>query len=300
MRSLPFATRAWTPKRPPRKPDETPEGPAPSDAGKRARPAPPSTLPQHAVVIDTETTLDVTQRLLFGVARYLRQRTVTPLMRPGWDCVAEAVIYADDLPTADPAGFAELQRYVHKHLADVAFNTRGPAEPDWRLRLLSRTEFAERWWYHLGVPHNGRRDSAVLVFFNAPFDISRVAAGAAPARHDMGGGFSFQVMAEPDGARMPFRPDVAVKQIDSKRALKKNRAVDAGQVEDRGVRRALPGPAHRSVRPDRDEPQPQLRLQGLRPGDEDRRRARSRQLSGDRLLPQRRQDHRSPPCCRGR
>lgn len=185
-------------------------------------------------MIDTETTLDETQRLLFGVYRYLRRRPATPLVRAGWDCLGEGLIHADDVPTRDPDGYLTLTNLAQTRLANVALNTSTAGEPDWRLGLISRTEFAERWWYHLGVPHDARRDPAVIVFFNAPFDISRLAAGVVPARLDLAGGFSFQVMANADGTRKPFRPDVAVKQIDSKRALKKNRATETGQFKIEG------------------------------------------------------------------
>lgn len=218
MRALPHAIRAWTAPSLPKR-----------NTRAKVRPSVPTALPRHALVIDTETTVDATQRLLFGAYRYLTRRDATPLRKGGWDCVAEGLIYADDLPSRDPEAFALLENYARTRRADIAFDAGLTHEPDWQLGLVSRTEFAEDWWHRLSVPTRYRPDPAVLVFFNAPFDISRLASGVAPARRDMLGGFSFQVMADADGTRIPYRPDVAVKQIDSKRALKKNRAVETGQ-----------------------------------------------------------------------
>jgi hypothetical protein len=231
MRRLPIATRAWAVPVPPiqsKTRRQADRDAFPKSSRQRSR------LPTHALVIDTETTLDETQRMLFGVFRYLRRRPVSPLIRAGWDCLGEGLVYADDLPTRDPDGYAALVEFARTRRADVALNTQTSSEPDWRLGLVSRTEFVENWWYRVGVPHNARRDPAVLVFFNAPFDISRLAAGVASARGDFAGGFSFQVMANADGTRKPYRPDVAVKQIDSKRALKKNRAIESGRSRIEG------------------------------------------------------------------
>lgn len=215
MRALPYATRAWT----------TPVKPAREKAASRQK----ADLPRHALIIDTETTLDPTQRLLFGVFRHVAWRDATPIRPAGCDLLAEGLIYADDLPERDPEGFLTLKRYAATHSVKIAWDANQEREPDWRLGLYSRTEFAEHWWYRVGVPHETNREPAVLVFFNAPFDISRLAAGVSPARRDMRGGFSFQVMANTDGSRRSYRPDVVVKQIDSKRALKKNRAVETGR-----------------------------------------------------------------------
>lgn len=213
MRTLPYATRAWTTRRT----QSTPKAPV------------RSVLPRHALVIDAETTTDQTQRLQFAAFRHITRRDATPLRVGGWDCASEGLVYADDLPGDDPDGFELLRVYARQRSADIALDANPTREPDWQLGLYSRTEFAEQWWYRLGVPNGRKPEPAVLVFFNAPFDISRLAAGVTNARSDMLGGFSFQVMANADGSRLSFRPDVVVKQIDSKRALKKNRAVESGQ-----------------------------------------------------------------------
>ncbi len=202
------AVRAWT-ERAPKK------GKRPS---RRNRPAPPI---NHVLVIDTETTVDSAQALLFGVFRYCRVDATTVTT------VAEGLIAADDLPERDPAGYARLQAYVVSHKADVDLTYLG-VEPNWDLALLSRTEFAKRWLWHVGYPHNNRLDPATIVMFNAPFDFSRLAVDAAEARGDMYGGFSLTLWQDTNGQAAPWRPRVAIKSLDSKRAIKKFRKLERG------------------------------------------------------------------------
>jgi len=208
------AVRAWTQRAP--------------GKGKRSRrrhrPAPPI---NHVLVIDTETTVDSAQALLFGVFRYCRVDATTVTT------VAEGLIAADDLPERDPAGYARLQAYVVSHKADVDLTYLG-VEPNWDLVLLSRTEFAKRWLWHVGYPHNNRLDPATIVMFNAPFDFSRLAVDAAEARSDMYGGFSFTLWSDADGQAAPWRPRVAIKSLDSKRAIKKFRRLERGAHDHAG------------------------------------------------------------------
>jgi hypothetical protein len=64
---------------------------------------------------------------------------------------------------------------------------------------------------------------ALIVGFNLPFDLSRLANDVAPARGDMVGGFSLGLWsyrkAGGPARHHPFRPRLAIKHIDSKRAL---------------------------------------------------------------------------------
>src|SRR3954451_19937339 len=98
---------------------------------------------RHVLVIDTETTVDETQALLFAAFRYCRvdDTTVTT--------IAEGLIYADGLPERDPDGSAALRRYAASHKPDVDL-TYLRAEPYWDLQLLSRSEFVQQWLWHVG------------------------------------------------------------------------------------------------------------------------------------------------------
>jgi hypothetical protein len=202
---LPIAVRAWTTYERHTKP-------------RRRRTAPPI---RHALVLDTETNTDSAQGLLYGAFRYCRLdgTTVTP--------VAEGLLYADDLAERDPVGLQRLRDYAASRKADVNLSYLA-VEPNWEQTLLSRREFVDRWLYHVGYPHHNRRDPALIVMFNAPFDLSRLAVAAAEARADMYGGFSFTVWTDQHGAERAWRPRLAVKAIDSKRSLKKFRRLERG------------------------------------------------------------------------
>ncbi len=208
------AVRVWTKR-------------APGKVKRRGRRHPPAPPINHVLVIDTETTVDSAQALLFGVFRYCRVDATTVTT------VAEGLIAADDLPERDSAGYARLQAYALSHKADVDL-TYLRVEPNWDLALLSRTEFVKHWVWHVGYPHNNRLDPATIVMFNAPFDFSRLAVDAAEARGDMYGGFSFTLWQDTDGHAAPWRPRVAIKSLDSKRAIKKFRRLERGARDHAG------------------------------------------------------------------
>jgi hypothetical protein len=197
------AVRAWT---------------QPSKKRWKGRWTVPHTV-RHVLVFDTETTIDDTQALLYGAFRYCRVDGTTITT------VAERLIYADDLHERDPAGYALLQGYAASHKADVDLAYLS-VEPDWSLELISRTEFVNQWLWHVGYPHNNRRDPATIIAFNAPFDLSRIAVNVAYARRDMYGGFSFILWHDSGGTAAPWRPRVAIKALDSKRAIKKFRKLE--------------------------------------------------------------------------
>jgi hypothetical protein len=155
--------------------------------------------PTAMLVVDTETRTDTTQRLTFGGYRFIEDGR----------CLEEGLFYGDDLPRAERA---VLQRYVATHPAETA--------PDGvaALQLLTRRAFLEKFY------QAGYKARALLVAFNWPFDLSRLADGATDARHRFAGGFSFRLWAYADkGTKRErenkYRPRVAVKHIDSKRAL---------------------------------------------------------------------------------
>ncbi len=207
---LPVAVRVWTvdPNRPRKK--------------KRHLLSPEI---RHVLVFDTETTVDPTQRLLFGAFRYCRVDQDRDPNGFTVTTVAEGLIYADDLPDRDPARYRLLVDYAASHKAHVDLLYED-VEPSWQLHLVSRTEFARGWLFHVGYPHNQRRDPATVVAFNMPFDLSRISVGVSDARDDMYGGFSLTVFGDPDGTRDAWKPRIAIKNLDSKRALKKFRRLE--------------------------------------------------------------------------
>jgi DNA polymerase type B, organellar and viral len=157
--------------------------------------------PYRMLVFDTETRTDTAQALTFGSYRYYQHGK----------CLEEGLFYGDDLPRGDRT---KLETYVQQH----------PAGTDRRLgvrelRLLSRRQFLEKLY---DVGYDGR---GLIVGFNLPFDLSRLAADFGNAKDKrFAGGFSLVLWDWVDrtGKRRinKFRPRIAIKHIDSKRALK--------------------------------------------------------------------------------
>ena len=160
------------------------------------------------LVFDTETTTDPTQRLLFGSYRYYRWTDQLSL-----ECVEEGLFYGDDLQERDPAAFEQLRSYAATHHADVA------KDLDPTLHLRSRREFIDRVFWR-----SAYRAPALVVGFNLPFDLSRLAVDVGVARGRFRGGFSFVLSDYWDAAagcfrENRFRPRIGIKHLDSARAF---------------------------------------------------------------------------------
>jgi hypothetical protein len=147
-------------------------------------------LPEAGLVFDTETRIDHIQRLTFGSYRFIVNGS----------CMAQNLFLADDLPPED--------RRVLK-----SFVANGPQVNGPKPVLLTRAQFLKKLFE---LAYKGR---CLLVAFNFPFDISRLAFNSSPARRRFAGGFSLDLWSYA-GSRNQFRPSICIKQIDSKRALK--------------------------------------------------------------------------------
>jgi len=209
---LPVAYRAYLQRVPPRSP------------GRKVPPV--LGCPEDILAFDTETTIDPTQRLLFGSWRYGHREA-----NGAFTCLEEGLVYADDLPERDPAGFACLQQYVATHAAQTQNSRRI------QLQLLSRRAFVnDRLWKALD-------GGALVVGFNLLFDLTRMGIGCGAARgRKFSGGFAiplFEYQAQTGAWRLDsYRPWFRFKAIDSKRAL-------MGLTRRRGAR-----PAEREQAPD--------------------------------------------------
>src|ERR1035437_406655 len=145
--------------------------------------------PDAMFVFDTETRTDQAQCLTVGNYRFV----------VAGQLVKENLFHGDDLPAKDRR---VLERYV------AATEESLP-----RLSLLTRSQFVNKLFLDA---YKGR---CLLVAFNFPFDISRIARNFANARGRFAGGFSLDLWSYSEG-RNRFRPSICVKQIDNKRALK--------------------------------------------------------------------------------
>jgi hypothetical protein len=168
------------------------------------RPA-PAKWPDEVLVFDTETTLDTIQRLTFGAYRRCK------LGPAGYECVEEGVFYADDLDTQQRE---VLERYVNDPRTLPGIEVK-MFPPQMRLKLYSRSEFVERvFWKAI-------RKGAMVVGFNLPFDLSRLAVKSCAADN---GGWSFVLSLRKNRktAAMepnPERPRVVIKAKDSRAAF---------------------------------------------------------------------------------
>jgi hypothetical protein len=155
--------------------------------------------PDATLVFDCETRTDESQALTFGSYRWFVRG----------QCLEEGLFYADDLTRTEKA---TLARYAATHRADVGRD--GAPE----LKLLTLRQFLEKLYQ---AAYKGR---CLVLNFNSPFDWSRCSCDYGKAQGRFLGGFSL-VLWQYRGARgrrhaHPYRVRIAIKHIDSKRALK--------------------------------------------------------------------------------
>lgn len=189
IRTVEALVRAWTPRKG-------------SGGGSRSYPA-----PREFLAFDTETTTDTLLNLLIGVCR------IGAIEEDGGGAprlvtLMEILFHADDLP---PEAVRTLRRYVATHRADAA--DRLDASPD--LCLMSASEFIDGPFYAVAA---GR--GALVIGFNLPFDLSRLARDWAPTDE---GGFRLRLFSYTDkrGRRRPdaAKPDIGVKHLDPRKSL---------------------------------------------------------------------------------
>lgn len=173
------------------------------EASSRSRKLPPR--PDAMMVLDTETRTDATQRLTFGSYRFVE----------AGECLKECLFCADDLPLKD-------RRILERYIA-----ARAPEKLD----LLPRQQLVKKIFL---LAYQAR---CLLVAFNFPFDLSRVAWNFRNARKRFVGGFTLLLWSyiDKNGQRKENRnrPGISIKQIDSKRALKAFTGRKETDLEDR-------------------------------------------------------------------
>jgi hypothetical protein len=161
------------------------------------------TWPRHALAFDTETTIDTQQGLIVGVFRLCR------LLEGRYQCLQEGLIYPDDAPSVVRR---TIDRYARHHQAASEV----PAfPPRLDLLVLSRSEFVEQVFW------KAVRRGDLIVGFNLPFDLSRLAADWRTSRN---GGWALLLstrvsrktgQVEPN----PYRPRIRVTARNSRSAF---------------------------------------------------------------------------------
>jgi len=181
--------------------------------------------PTFTLVFDTETSTDPMQRLRFGVYRVYKSEVL----------IEEGIFTGDDLSATECeaiAAYATTRRTETAHRAP--------------LRVLTRRVFLAEVFWKIAFKYRG-----LVVGFNLPFDLARLAMASGTARGPlMSGGFSLVLWEyERDGVWQEdrYRPRVTVKSIDSKRSLigfTKRRSPDDDDLIPEGSRDGKPDKAY--------------------------------------------------------
>lgn len=163
--------------------------------------------PEVALVIDCETTLDEPQTLTFGSYRYCRADS-----NGAYKCVQEGFFYADDLQDVRHEALSILQNYVAANDAETSKGFRH------QLRLLTRSQFIDDV-FRKATESAG----ALVVGFNLPFDLTRLAVDCREARsRDETWSLVMSQDKDPQTGELrahPFVPRIVVTPKDSKSAF---------------------------------------------------------------------------------
>ena len=159
--------------------------------------------PDRILIFDTETTIDERQDLTFGVYR------LCELNGGKYLCSEEGLFHRDDL---DARQLRILTKYVETRHAQIEVKS---FPPRLDLKLYKRWEFVEKvFWKAI-------KDERMIVGFNLPFDLSRLAVNWATADD---GGWSLilsERLSKQTGVwePNPHRPRIRIKAKDSKTAF---------------------------------------------------------------------------------
>ncbi len=158
----------------------------------------PSKWPEYTLIFDTETTMDTSQSLTFGAYRFCRE---TP--NGAYVCLEEGLFHADDLHSRS---LKIMQEYVGDNVPAT------PKDGPDKLSLYSRSEFVEK------VLWEAIQAEAMVVGFNLPFDLSRIAVEWSKA-HNGGWSLVLSLRRSRKTGKIetnPDRPRIRVTSKDSK------------------------------------------------------------------------------------
>ena len=162
--------------------------------------------PRHCLIFDTETTLDPTQKLNFGAFRRCK------LVGSTYVCVAEGIFHRDDVTNAQ---LNVLQRYKNDPptLPEIEHF---PAETQLSLRNCSSFVRSVFW--------KSVRKGELIICFNLPFDLSRLAVRSTEGKKGDWSLALSQLWKNPKTGRVvtnPKRPRIVVDAQNSKMAFVK-------------------------------------------------------------------------------
>ena len=154
----------------------------------------PEKWPGYAVVFDCETRIDAAQGLTFGFYRVLR------LDGDSYQLEEEGAFYDDDLPVRERD---VLDRYIST--AETEVKSFPPLFP-----LHPRSEFVKRVFYRHA------RKGALIVGFNLPFDLTRLARSWSEGKKNE---WSLVLVRYKDGNENLHFPRILIDPIDSKKSF---------------------------------------------------------------------------------
>lgn len=193
--------------------------------------------PPYMLVVDTETATENTadmpgfagnawrgeyQSLLFGSARlYVHKSTGALHEKDEWQQVGEWLFYPDELPEHGRGIIQDYAATVSEPMGTgrALKGTRIAFECVPLSKFLGSGDRDKMDFYKIAV-----RDQALVVGFNLPFDLSRLAldVGATRAHNGnsfMAGGFSFTLWPphkQANGKEVEYKPRLQIKRLDSK------------------------------------------------------------------------------------
>jgi hypothetical protein len=156
---------------------------------------PPDKWARFALVLDCETTTDICQDLNFLWWRFCELKNGMYVSQ------LEGLVYADDL---DKSSIKTIYEFAHGKRADVEDGC--PKD----IRVQSRTEFVNGEFWDALVA------GAVIVCFNSPFDLSRLALKYKKAQQK-NTGWAMVFWREP--RKQHFKPKLRIKPKDSRSAF---------------------------------------------------------------------------------
>jgi hypothetical protein len=159
--------------------------------------------PEVALVFDTETTIDTQQKLTFGAYR------ICKLVDGKYLTFDEGLFRADDLTDAQSNMIAA---YVVEKLPQIQVRS---FPPKLRMNVYTRSEFVRKvFWKYI-------QEGALIVGFNLPFDLTRIAAGWRKGRTNSWS-LIFSLRRSRKSGQMepdPERPRIRLKSKDSQSAF---------------------------------------------------------------------------------
>jgi hypothetical protein len=161
--------------------------------------------PKHCLIFDTETTLDSAQKLNFGAFRRCK------LVGSRYVCVAEGIFYRDDLSEPE----LKLLQLYSNDPPTLAAAEYFPAQTE--LSLRSRASFVKSVFW------NSIRKGELIVSFNSPFDLSRLAVWSHSGKKGTDWSFAFAgLWKNPKTGRIapdPQKPRIVIEAQNSKMAF---------------------------------------------------------------------------------